>query len=440
MNAVLGYSQLMLRDPDVTAAAKTSLNIINRSGEHLLGLINDILDMSKIEAGKVELNPVVFDLESLLEDLSAMFRLRANAKGLEFEVLCESEPWPHVVADLGKVRQVLINLLSNAIKFTKQGSVQLRLSISSREENQLWLIAEVEDTGSGIDPEEQRQLFRPFVQSETGRSSQAGTGLGLAISREYARIMGGEIALNSEMGRGTTFRFEIPIEASSAGAAAGQKVNCRVLSLQPQQRATSVLIVDDEPNNRGWLNQFLTSIGFSVREAGDGEAAIRVYAEWRPQLILMDMRMPVMDGLQATRAIRSRLSKKDETAPVIIALTASAMGNDRKLILDSGADDFMSKPCHVDELLEKIRTHLSVAYVYAEDETIGPLDPAAASPLPAELADELRHAVINGEKNRLDTLIGTVAANDSRLGHTMKNLADNYEYEALTELLEKTCL
>jgi CheY-like chemotaxis protein len=363
MNAVLGYSQLMLRDPALPPGAKANLNIINRSGEHLLGLINDVLDMSKIEAGRIELNPVTFDPYALLEDLTSMFRMRANSKGLKFDVVHGAESLPYMVADLGKIRQGLIILLSNAVKFTERGSVRLSVSLKQKQHNQLWLAAEVQDTGLGITPEEQSQLFRPFVQTQSGRTSQNGTGLGLALSREYVRMMGGEIELCSNAGAGSVFRFEIPVEQSGASAPAEENANSHVIGLMTGQTVPKILIVDDEKYNRGWLNQLLTDVGFSLREASDGEEAIQVWKEWKPQLILMDVRMPVMDGLAATRRIKSQ-GGNNET--VIIAVTASALEEDRDTILDSGADDFLSKPCRGNELLEKIRSHLALPMCMAK--------------------------------------------------------------------------
>jgi PAS domain S-box-containing protein len=211
MNAILGYSQLMLRDPVLGPEAKSNLNIINRSGDHLLGLINDILDMSKIKAGRMALNPVSFDLSGFLKDLAAMFRFRAETKGLGFEVIEGAGCVRYIVADEGKIRQALINLLGNAVKFTERGWINMGVSVTQAHGSQLRLSAQVEDTGVGIAEEEQSKLFRPFAQTQSGLNAQGGTGLGLAISREYARLMGGDITVSSEIGKGTIFRFEIPV-------------------------------------------------------------------------------------------------------------------------------------------------------------------------------------------------------------------------------------
>jgi PAS domain S-box-containing protein len=443
MNAILGFSQLMLRDPALSAEAKGDLSIINRSGEHLLALINDILDMSKIEAGQMRLNPATFDLFGLVEDIAAMFRARAEAKALQFDLLRTDDCERSVVADEGKIRQVLINLLGNAVKFTQQGWIKLRVSTNQRTNNQLCLSAEIEDTGAGIAPEEQTKLFRAFAQTESGQRLQVGTGLGLAISRDFARLMGGDITVTSQIGKGTIFRFEIPIERGDASAVVRQPVRRRVIGLQAVQEAPRVLIVDDERNNREWLNKLLTLVGFAVREAGNGEEAIQIWEAWRPQLILMDRRMPVMDGIEATRRIRAHPGGEQTQ---IIALTASAMDEDRRAVMESGVDDYLSKPCKEDELLEKIQAHLGLAYRY-EEETAQQPKPAAALPvpldreplteLPSELIDQLCDAILDGDKNRLDDLIQGVKEQDPQSARALQELADQYDYDALTRVLEE---
>jgi len=279
MNAILGYCQLMLRDPSLATHTKEDLEIISRSGEHLLGLLNDILTMSKIEAGRIELHAVTFDPFSLLEDLTAMFRLRVEAKGLEFEVCVDEECKQPIVADQGKIRQVLINLLGNATKFTELGRIRVQASLDRRQDNQLWLSAQVEDTGMGIAQEEQINLFKPFVQTQSGLATQGGTGLGRAISKEFVRLMGGEITATSEVGKGSTFRLAVPAQPGVVGTVSTRLTRHPVTGLEPGKPIPRVLIVDDEASNRGWLNELLTSVGFTVREADDGKQAIRLWEE-----------------------------------------------------------------------------------------------------------------------------------------------------------------
>ena len=442
LNAIMGYSQLMLRDSNLGSGAKENLNIINRSGVNLLALINDILDMSKIEAGHVKLNPAPFDLLGLVKDLEIMFRLRAETKGLKLEVDISPDCKRSIESDQGKMRQVLVNLLGNAVKFTERGSITLRMSTVQREDHQMWLSTRVEDTGPGIAAEEQAGLFRPFVQSQSGRDVQGGTGLGLAISQQFIRLMGGEIRLASEVGAGSTFYFEVPVQPANGGIVSRQMATRRVAGLQPTQQARQVLVVDDDANNRGWLTTLLKIIGFSVREAKDGAEAIRLWQEWKPDLILMDVRMPVMDGMEATSRIRQQPGGTDT---VIIALTASAMDEERRVVLQNGANDFVSKPCQEDELLQKMQTHLNVSYLYDDTEAHGSdagatprpeLTRGAVQELPRELVVGLQLAIRNGEKARLNELIERVGERDAKISRALKKLADDYDYDALTHLLE----
>ncbi len=445
MNAILGFSQLMLRDPSLGTDAKTNLQIICRSGEHLLALLNEILDMSKIEAGRTELHPTTFNFSHFLDDLAAMFRMRAEAKTLRFEVLVSGDSATYVVADEGKIRQVLINLLGNAIKFTKRGHVKLHVTFEQRSANRLWLSARIEDTGPGLTDEEQRKLFQPFSQTMHGLNGGEGTGLGLAIGRTYARLMGGDITVTSSPGKGSVFRFEISIERGDAGVAVRRSAPRRVIAIRAGQEVPGILVVDDQLDGRDWLMKLLTTIGFSVRSAENGEAAIRAWQEWHPRLILMDVHMPVLDGLEATRAIKADPRGKET---IIIALSASAMDDERRTASQSGADDFLAKPCFEDELLEKVRGFLNIVYDYEEmsgAESRTPVPGGALSAemlrqLPLELVEELRIATLSGNKGLLDKLIAMVREiADAAAAQVLKELADKYEYDALGRLLEEMC-
>jgi len=445
MNAILGYVQLMLRNPSVEPDAKANLKIIGRSGEHLLGLINDVLDMSKIEAGRTELRVSTFNLPKLLDDLAEMFRQRAEAKALQFRRLVDGESVPYVRSDEGKIRQTLINLLGNAIKFTRRGEITMHVTLDQKTSGRLWLTVNVEDTGSGIAVEDQEKLFQPFSQSRRSLNTQEGTGLGLAISREYARLMGGDVTLASTLGKGSIFRFEIPVERGDARAAVTRSLRYHVIGLKAGTAVPEILVVDDQPENRDWLMKLLTSVGFSVRGAANGEAAVQAWKEWNPRLILMDVHMPVMDGLEATRRIKADPGGKQT---VVITLTASALDDDRQSFTQSGADDFLAKPLREEDLLEKIRALLDIAYDY---EALNPAEvfcgtDAAAQgaesleDLPLTLRDELLSATLDGNKRLLDKLIGK--ARELQAGGAadlLQGLADRYEYDHLTRLLEAAC-
>ncbi len=293
--------------------------------------------------------------------------------------------------------------------------------------------------------EDQRRLFEPFIQTSRGHHSQEGTGLGLAITRKYARLMGGDVTVTSRPGEGSTFRFEIPVERGNAGVALARSAPRRVIRIRPGTNVPRILVVDDQLENRDWLMKLLTVVGFSVRGAENGEAAIRAWKESSPSLILMDMHMPVMDGLEATRRIKT-LPQGVNTA--IVALTASALDEDRLAVLQSGADAFLSKPCREDELLEKLRSLLHITFDYeeagsSEDQPLGgatALGEERLRQLPPELAEELREATLSGNKRLLDKLIlqvGETTGADS--AQALQALADKYEYDALTRLLEEVC-
>ena len=372
-------------------------------------------------------------------------RLRAEAKALRFEMLVDGESVPYVVADEGKIRQALINLLGNAIKFTQHGQIRLHVTVEQRIAKRLWLSARVEDTGSGISDEDQKSLFEPFSQLSRGLHSHEGTGLGLAISRKFARLMGGDITITSSPGTGSIFRFEIPIERGDAGVAIRESAPRRVIGIRAGREAPKILVVDDQFENRDWLMKLLPSIGFSVRSADNGKAAIRSWEEWNPRLILMDVHMPVMDGLEATRRIKAD-ARGRETA--IVVVTANAMDDDRLAVFKSGADDFLTKPCREGELLEKVGALLNLTYDYEEPgEADGQPLAANAAPsadrlgqLPLELVEELRNATLTGNKRLLDKLILKVReTEDAGSAHALKELADKYEYDALTQLLEAAC-
>jgi PAS domain S-box-containing protein len=438
LNAILGYAQLMLRDTSLGADSKANLKIIGRSGEHLLALINDVLDMSKIEAGHTELNPMTFNLSNMLKDLAAMFRLRAEAKALQFAILVDGEAVSYVVADEGKIRQTLINLLGNAIKFTKRGRVQLHVNLTARNANSFWLSADVEDTGTGITIEDQAGLFEPFTQVKGKLNIQEGTGLGLAISRKCARLMGGDLTAISSYGKGSTFRLEIPVERGNAGVTLKQNNFRRVKCLRAGIEVPKILVADDQLENRDWLLKLLTVIGYAVQVTDNGEAAIRRWEEWQPHMILMDIHMPVMDGLEATRRIKAD-PRGSDTA--IVVLTASAMEEDRRTVSVGQADAFLTKPCREEELLEKMRALLHIDYEYEEEgmaEDAKPLGATMLTQLPGDLAEQLRNATSDGDKKLLDKLICQVRASQpAGSADALQALADRYDYDALTILLEK---
>jgi len=296
LNSILGFAQLLERDNALTSRQRESLEIINRSGEHLLNLINDVLEMSKIEAGRITLNPESFDLHRLLQTLQEMFQIRAEAKRLSLQVEIAPELPQYVLTDEGKLRQVLINLLSNAVKFTETGGVTLRAGVhpqskiknpKSKISTPYTLYFEVEDTGQGIAPEEIGSLFQPFVQTTSGTQAREGTELGLTISRQFVQLMQGDIYLTSTLGKGSIFRFEVQVTPVEQPEEVAQQVTSgRVLRLAHDQHLYRILVVDDRLENRKLIEQLLQAVGFETRTAANGQEAITSWEAWHPHLHL----------------------------------------------------------------------------------------------------------------------------------------------------------
>jgi PAS domain S-box-containing protein len=438
MNAILGFSQLMLRDQDLTPRQCQYLGTINRSGEHLLALINDILEMSKIEAGRTTLNQSTFDLPVLLKDLEMMFRVRTDEKKLSFSVETIGDVPQYIVTDINKLRQVFINVLGNAVKFTDQGGIALRVRADRESATGPCLLVEIEDTGLGISTDDQHKLFRHFEQTKTGQQAGTGTGLGLAISREFVRLMGGTITVTSQVGKGSVFVIHLPLKEGEAQAVQAKDTPRQVLRLRLGQAACRVLIADDIEDNRQLLAQLLAPVGFEIRLATNGAEAVREFEHWQPHLILMDFRMPVMDGHEAIRRIRAMAGGADTK---IIAVTASAMDENRQELLRIGADDFISKPFREVELFQKIHAHVGVEYIYAEpptaaaQEEAAELTPESLAGWPQNLIHAMREAVITADLDQLLATIQEVEARDPHLARGLRRLAEGFQYQKLLDLL-----
>jgi len=443
MNAILGYSQLMQRDASLQPEQRDYLQTINRSGEHLLALINEVLDIAKIEARRITIEPVTFDLHRLLYDIETMFRIRTNAKGLQLEFFGIDDLPRYAVTDENKLRQVLINLLGNAVKFTETGGVTVRVDVKNRSFKAMRLLIEVEDTGPGIAEEEQEKAFLYFEQTLSGIQAQSGSGLGLSISREYVRLMGGDVTVTSRVGEGSIFRVEIGMEEGNKSDLKRKDSLQRVIGLAPGQSIPRILVVDDKKENRAPLIRLLEIVGCDVREAADGREAVEVFVQWHPDFIWMDIRMPVMDGLEATRLIKAIAEGK--TTP-IVAVTASAMGEDRGPILAAGCDELVRKPYREQEIFEVMAKHLGLMYVYErgpgeeEDAPAMALSAEQLRNLPEDLRNQLHQAVL-----RLDTagtlmVIEEIGALHSDIGAVFEKLVNNFEYERLLHMIEESAL
>jgi signal transduction histidine kinase/ligand-binding sensor domain-containing protein/CheY-like chemotaxis protein len=439
LNGILGFAQLMDRRSGRDPEDRQHLGTILRSGEHLLGLINEVLSLSKIEAGRVKLSEETFDLDSLLRDLLAMLRVKAEAKGLWLRHEASGAA-PTVTGDAVKLRQVLINLLGNAVKFTRSGGVTLRSSWQDGRAS-----FEIEDTGPGIDSAEIDSLFQPFVQTESGRESKEGTGLGLAVSQKISRLMGGEISVNSAPGRGSIFRMDVSLPAASGVAAPVQaRDRRRVTGLAPGQERFRVLVVDDVADNRILLGSLLSTVGFELEMASNGEDAIAVWRRFEPHFVWMDKRMAGVDGLEATRRIREEEAARGLPRTKIVALSASALDHERDGILAAGCDDFVPKPFREATVFEKLSLHLGVAYVYEEATS-----PTAASAVAGSREDvEVQAADLTPdwvrrmqEALRLGDLMKATAIiqelGPTALAQSLQTMVKDYRLEELERILAR---
>jgi two-component system sensor histidine kinase/response regulator len=497
LNAILGFAQLLIRDRGLEANHQEKLGIINRSGEHLLALINDILEMSKIEAGGITLNPTDVDLYALLDTLEDMLRFKAQTKGVSLRFERHTAVPQYITLDENKLRQVLINLLGNAIKFTDVGHVTLRVQTlppttahPSTDVSALpSLQFAVEDTGPGILPEEIELLFQPFVQAQAGQRAHQGTGLGLPISQKFIQMMGGEITLTSILGQGSTFEFAIPAPLTQGDRVTSKAPPPQVLGLAPGQPQWRVLIVEDHRPSRILLLQLLTDIGCDVRTAESGEAALTLWQQWHPHLIWMDIRMPGMDGYETTRRIRAleraevgsaeveglgsgevervkrggvgELADADDRSgiqnsklktqdfpTVILALTANTFAEEVTKALAAGCDDFVRKPLEEALIFDKMAAHLGMAYTYSDtpygDATALEATPPATNGLtierlatmPTPWLQELYQSAAEVDDGKIATLCTTIPAREAELGSAIMVMARNFDFEPIIDLAE----
>ena len=457
LNAILGFSQIMTRSKTLPSEHIENVGIISRSGEHLLSLINNVLDLSKIEAGHTTLNEKNFDLYRLLDDLEDMFHLKADDRRLQLIFERSSDVPRYVRTDEVKLRQILINLLNNALKFTQVGGVSVRVVTDggslvtgtatkqiTDESEKTMLRFEVEDSGPGIAPEELDSLFEAFVQSQTGKEAQEGTGLGLPISRKFVQLMGGDIAVSSEVGSGTNFKFNIQVSVVDASEIESKQLARRAIALEPNQPQYRILIVDDKPLNRQLLIQLLNPFGFALKEAMNGKEAVEIADSWEPHLIWMDMRMPVMDGYEATKQIKG--STKGQ-AMAIIALTASVLEEERAVILSAGCDDFMRKPFREVDIFTAIEKHIGVRFLYEEataksfahQSTSQTQDDLKSSilALPSDLLANLLEAVKFSDMMKVDSYIEEIGTLNPALAEALASLAHNFDYDKIALLIQR---
>ncbi len=438
LNGILGYAQILKQDNHLTQLQQDGLNAIHESGIHLLNLINDVLDLSKIEAQKMDLYEIDFNFSNFLQNITGIAQVQAEKKELAF-LLEKLTPLPSGVrADDKRLRQVLLNLLSNAVKFTERGRVTLRVGVTVEHKHSPTLRFEVEDTGVGISPDQITKAFTPFEQVAAKSSDVEGTGLGLTISRQLVEMMGGQLQLKSWVGRGSTFWFEIPLKMAR-GDVQEDRVDARLIAgyQGPRQK---VLIVDDKAHNRAFLVDLLAPLGFQVAEAADGGAGVAQARKLRPNVILMDPVMPEKDGFTAVREIRQHPALKNV---LIIALSASVFDEHRQQSIEAGCNTFLPKPVDTQQLLQQLRAHLDLEWIYQEVENTAAAPdkpaPAQVTPPPPDEIEILFDLAMKGSMAELEDR----AAHLEQLGapfqpfaDKLRNLARNFEDEQILSLVE----
>ncbi|HKP59492.1 MAG TPA: ATP-binding protein [Polyangiales bacterium] len=437
MNAILGFGQLMERESDLSPRERDRLARILSSAYHLLELINGVLEMSKIEAGRMVLNTSTFDLHTAIGEVASIVNGALEQKGLDFKVEGVASLPRQVRSDCPKLRQILINLLGNAAKFTQDGGVELRARAQT-DGASIVLAFEVRDTGPGISPDELQRIFEPFEQTRTTSESRQGTGLGLAISRAYARLMGGDLTLQSELGKGTSFELKVRVEpAEGPGLMLAPRAQEQVVGLVPGRPAPTVMVVEDDANSRMLLREILVSVGIRVIEVCDGAEAVERFEAAAPDLVLMDMKMPRMDGREATRRIRQ--TGHGARVPIII-LSASVLEHERHAVLRTGANDFIAKPFRLGELWAGMERHLGTTFVRELNAGSLPrpalrLTRADVRVLGPEKLTTLRQAVATGYVQRVPGLLEDVPPEHQPTAAAIAELAENMQIETLLGLL-----
>ncbi|MBP0027088.1 ATP-binding protein [Roseofilum sp. Guam] len=437
LNAILGFSQLMVRTENLSHEQQENIQIIYHSGEYLLNLINNILDLSKVEAGKVSLNLTAFDLYDLFKEIEQSFQTRIADKNLKFNINYTSRVAQYICTDKIKLCQILTNFLSNSFKFTKTGEISVSVDQHNSPDATV-LEFTVSDTGEGISAAELPKLFQPFSQTHSGKNAQEGTGLGLSISHKFIQLMGGEIKVESEVGQGTTFDFTIQVTPVSADQMPDSKASPRVIGLQPNQLNYRILVVDDQPTNCKLLTKFLQPVGFDVKTANNGQEAIQIWQQWQPHLIWMDMRMPVMNGYEAVNIIREQ---EREQKMIIIALTASIMEEEKALSLSAGCDDVVSKPFQEDVIFQMMAKHLGVRYIYEQDERsptstpLHQLTPEDLQHLPPQWRQEIAQASLELDDQKVLSLIEQIQLTDPELTQTLIELIHDFRFDKISELV-----
>lgn len=438
MNAILGFTQFLLRDENLTEKQREKLTMVNSSGEHLLSIINDILEMSKIEAGKITIELSTFELDNLAKEIREMFQDRLSAKGVEFKQEIDSALPEYIIADENKIRQVLVNLIGNSYKFTNNGSIIMRTKAVTVNGGNEFINFEIEDSGPGIEEESIKELFKAFTQTESGISSGRGTGLGLTISKKIAQLHGGDIEVHSEIGKGSTFTLKVPLKAGTSDNIEHSSAPQKVIGIKDNTKKHKILIVDDKDHNRILLEDMLDLIGFSTKSAINGVEAVDAFKKWHPDLILMDIAMPVMNGYEATAKIRDM--KEGKELPIFF-ISASAFGETKEKTKNIGANEFILKPFKEHIIFETIKKYLPVEYLYETTEEQKP--EAQSVPLSKNdfngfdeaIREKLLKFSRNGDIDGVNQCIDSIDKSNVAIINGLKKLIHEYNLEEIIELM-----
>jgi signal transduction histidine kinase len=450
LNAILGFSRLMEHNPNLTATQVENLGLIYQSGENLLRLINDALEMSKIDTGNVTLNPTVIDLPRLLQGVVVMFQSRAAEQGLSISLDLAPDVPRFVRCDEPRLQQILVNLVGNSLKFSDEGEIEIRVRNRSgqapfqthgpgQSEEACDLAFEVRDGGPGISPDEAGRIFEPFFKGRQGIGKR-GTGLGLTISRKFARMMGGDITAANDRDRGACFTFNAWVVPATAEAALSKNTLERVVGIEGGKTENRVLVVDDDNTNRMLLSRILTNAGMAVEKAGNGEEAIEIFSRWRPDIVFMDIHMPKMDGLTATRHIKT--TEKGRQTPVI-ALIPRTFEEDRQKILSAGCDDYLRKPVDERQLFRLMGKRLGLTFI--RDGGAAPASPPpkgaaiaidAMADLPTSILAEVRKAALDLDLGRVKACLDKIQATHPALTSSLSRLSSEFRFEEVYNLCD----
>jgi len=426
LNAILGFTNLLKKSQNINEQEKKNLDVIKRSGNHLLNIINEILELSKIEAGKIELIPKTFELHELIKDIESMFAFRCESKSLTFNLNVDANVPNIIKADEQRLKQILINLLGNSLKFTKQGSITLNIY-----EQKGKLFFEVKDSGIGIAKDDLKKIFKPFEQIKKDDYNQNGTGLGLSITKELISLMGGNIYVKSFLGTGSEFYFSIDYEKSIKSKLEEKSYFKNVVGIENQNDDKTVLIVDDIKENRDLIVQILAQYGFKTYEASSGKEAIDIFKSHGVDLIFMDILMAGIDGLETTKIIRSNLNKRDVP---IIALSANVFEEDKQEALNSGANDFLAKPVDEKELLQTLQKYLDIELKYEEKKETS--DKKLFENVSKDFFEKLMYHCLQMDNNSIEELLKSKEL-DKYSKKYIKELIENFDYQQILKICEK---